>query len=175
MNSEILRSAKNKLKSFLKDKEILEVLLFGSAIKGKANPKDIDAALITKKEINPKINGMHISVISPEEFFSKIPALANTLLREGYSLKNNKFLAELLQFQNKVLFIYELKNLSASNKVKIVNILRGKASNAGMVEEYNGKWLANQVFFVPVSASYLFENFFTNNSIKYIKYYVLMH
>ena len=175
MNSKILPQIKNKLKDLLKDKEILDVLMFGSLIKGKIFPRDIDVALITNKNINPRIEGFHISIIKPNEFFSNQPTLANTLLREGYSLKYKKFLAELLNFQNKILFIYELSSKTASKKVKIVNILRGRAMQEGMVKKNKGEWLANQVFTIPIEAGYLFEQFFLNFSIKFKKYFILMH
>ena len=106
MNLEILSLAKNKLKKFIQDKEIEEVLLFGSAVKGKADPNDIDVALITKKEIKPEIKGFHISIINPEDFYKNPPSLINTLMREGYSLKKNAPLAEKYGFINKLLFTY---------------------------------------------------------------------
>ena len=41
---------KNKLKSLLLDKEIIDIILFGSSIKGKLIPRDIDIALILYKK-----------------------------------------------------------------------------------------------------------------------------
>jgi predicted nucleotidyltransferase len=174
MNSKI-KSIKNKLKSLLKDKEIIDILVFGSLIKGKAIPRDIDIALITSKESLPRIEGFHISTIKPIEFFKNPPTLANTLLREGYSLKYKKFLAELLNFKNKAIFIYELKNQKASDKVRIVNILRGKNKKEGIVKQNKGEWLSNQVFIIPVNTSYILEQFFLNFNIKFKKFFILMH
>jgi hypothetical protein len=174
MNSKILL-IKNKLKKYLKNKDILDIIVFGSAIKGKAMPDDMDIAVISDKKIRMEIEGFHISFLNPKDFCSNPPSIVHTLFREGYSLKAGKPFSEIFKFLNKVLFKYELSNLNSSMKVKIVNILRGKSSAKGMVEENNGEWLANQVFFVPVENENLFEKFFLNFQIKFRKFYVLMH
>lgn len=177
MNLEI-KSIRNKLNKIIKKEDILDVILFGSAIKGKPVPGDIDVAVISENEIVSNLFNMdefHFSFLKPLDFFKRRITLLNTLFREGYSLKFNKSFSELYGFRNKVLFIYELKGLSNSKKVKIVNILRGKKSSKGLVVENNGNWLANQVFIVPVSSEYIFEKFFVSLGIKFTKHYALMH
>jgi len=175
MNSKKLQQIKNKLNNYLKDKEILDIILFGSFVKGKAVPNDIDIAFVTNKNINPKIKNFHISIIKPSEFFHKIPTLATTLLKEGYSIKNKKTLAENLKFKNKTLFNYSLTSLKNTQKVRIVNLLRGKNKSPGMVKELGGEWLANHVFISPIKSEHLFEKFFINNKIKFKKSHLLIH
>ncbi|MBU1103249.1 MAG: nucleotidyltransferase domain-containing protein [Nanoarchaeota archaeon] len=174
MNSEILSKTRNKLKSLLKDKDALDVIVFGSTVKGKTTPNDVDIAVITNKKISLDYEDFHVSVLSPDEFFTGSSTLITTLLKEGYSLKNKKSFSETLGFRNKVLFTYTLSSLKNSAKVKIVNILRGKKT-AGMVEECGGKWLAPQVFICPISSDRIFEQFFINSKIKFQKSYVLIH
>ncbi|MFA4953268.1 MAG: nucleotidyltransferase domain-containing protein [Candidatus Pacearchaeota archaeon] len=166
---------KNKLKNYLKNKEILDIIVFGSTIKGKSLPRDIDIAIITEKDISIPIPEFHVSIIKPKDFFVNIPSLINTLLREGYSLKHDKYLAETYKFSNKVLFTYQLTNLNSSRKVKIVNFLRGKNNQTGLVKQNQGEWLANQVFVVPIETDYLFEQFFLNLRVKYQKSFILIH
>ena len=175
MSLETPSKYKRDLKEYLKDREIVDIVLFGSAIKGKALPNDIDIALITNKERIKEKQGFHISIIKPEEFFKNPPTIASTILREGYSLKHNRFLAEGLRFQNRVLFSYELKDMTPSLKVKIVNVLRGINKNKGIVEENKGEWLANQVFVVPIENSDIIEKFFLNFKVKFRRSYILMH
>lgn len=174
MNSKILSQIKNKLKIHLKNKDILDIIVFGSAIKGKAIPKDIDIAIISDKDIKLNIHNFHISLLKPKDFLKPL-SLIHTLFREGYSLKNEKFLSEIHKFSNKVLFIYKLTALKPSIKVKIVNILKGKNKNKGMVEENKGKWLANQVFISPMEKDHIFEKFFIYHKISFNKYYILIH
>ena len=175
MNSKILSSIRNKLKIYLKDREILDIVVFGSAVKGKANPKDIDIAIITKKQLKIDAEGILESLLNPEDFFVNPPSIVHTLLREGYSLKNEKPFSEIYKFSNKALFKYELTNLSPSKKVKIVNILRGKKGENGLVKENFGEWLANQVFIVPVDSEHIFYQIFINFGVKFNKFYVLIH
>ncbi|MDP3026307.1 MAG: nucleotidyltransferase domain-containing protein [Nanoarchaeota archaeon] len=175
MNSKILSSIKNKLKICLKDREILDIVVFGSAVKGKTLPEDIDIAVITKKQTKVDIKGFHVSILIPEDFFVNPPSIVHTLLREGYSLKNEKPFSEIYKFSNKVLFKYELTNLSPSKKVKIVNILRGKKGENGLVKENFGEWLANQVFIVPVGSEHIFSQIFVNFGVKFNKFYILIH
>ncbi|MAG78358.1 hypothetical protein CL616_03265 [archaeon] len=173
MNSKNLLKIKNKLKKYLNEKEVLDIIIFGSAIKGKALPKDIDIAVIGGKKIN--IPNFHVSLLNPKDFFVKPPSIIHTLLREGYSIRNKCFLSESFKFKNKVLFKYELKDLTPSLKVKVVNVLRGKNKEKGRVIEYGGEWLVNQVFIVPIGTEHLFNEFFLNFKVKFKKYYILMH
>lgn len=175
MNLENMSMIKSKLKKYLADREIIDIIAFGSFAKGKANPNDIDIAIITSKSERIEIPGFHVSMLRPEDFFINPPSIVHTLLREGYSLKSNKTLSGLYNFSSKTLFNYELKALKLSNKVKAVNMLRGKSGEKGLVEESGGEWLANNVFLLPVGKDSLLERFFTENSIKFKKHYVLIH
>lgn len=175
MNSETLLKVKNRLKEFLKDKKIIDIILFGSLNKGKTLPGDIDVAFITNKEIKPEIKSFHISLIKPEEFFFDQPSITHTILREGFSLRKNAFFSEGLRFNNEVLFTYNLNDKKPSEKVKIVNILHGKNKERGVVEDYKGKWLANQVFITPITSEHVIESLLMNLNIKFSKSYILMH
>ena len=132
MNLKNLSEVKKKLKIVLREKEVYDVVLFGSFVKGKSMPKDIDVAIISEKK-NFVLKGFHVSILSVSDFFKPL-SLVNTLFREGYSLKKNKSFAEVYGFKNKCLFRYELKNLSASKKVRAVKALDG--TNETLVVEY---------------------------------------
>ena len=80
MNSKELLHIRNKLKSVISHKAVIDVILFGSVLKGKATPRDIDIAIITETIFDIDIPGFHISFIKPSDFFSNPPALATTLL-----------------------------------------------------------------------------------------------
>lgn len=172
MNSKKLLQIKKKLNKFLKDNEIQDVILFGSFVKGKQEPRDIDVAIISNKNYS-SFSNFHISVLNFEDFFKPI-SLVKTLFREGYSLKKNKPFSEVYGFKNKCLFKYDLTNLSLSEKVVVVNFLRGKNKEKGLVSEKNGEWISNQVFLCPIMFESLFERFFINKKIKFKKYYCLI-
>ncbi len=175
MSSKILRQISSKLKDLLKNKEVIDIIIFGSVLKGKALPRDIDIAIITE---NPeKIKSppeFHASIIHPKDFFINVPSIVSTLLKEGYSLKNNKPLSEAYGFSSKSLFVYHLSALTPSKKVRIVNLLKG-SKEKGMVEKNKGKWLANQTFLIPLESEHLFTSFFINMNVKFQKFNVLIH
>ncbi|MCK5449341.1 nucleotidyltransferase domain-containing protein [Candidatus Pacearchaeota archaeon] len=175
MNSKTLALIKNKLKKYLKEKEILDIILFGSFVKGNENPSDIDVAFITRKNIEIDNSDFHIAVLTPEDFFNKPPTLVNTLLREGYSLKHNKSFVKSFNFSPKVLFNYNLSSLTPSLKVQTVNALRGRKGENGLVLEHGGEWISNNVFIVDSNNENLFEKFFLNFKIKFQKRYILIH
>jgi predicted nucleotidyltransferase len=170
-----LSEIKRELKNILGDGEILDVILFGSYIKGKALPGDIDVVLITNENKIFDERGYHLSCLSFQDIFVKHHTLFNTLLREGFSVKYNSSFSELYGFKNKCLFFYELSGLTNSSKVKIVNLLRGNKEKKGYVEEKGGAWLANQIFTCPLGADKFFESFFESFKIKYKKSYILIH
>jgi len=172
--SKSLSEIKKELKEYLNNEKVLDVLIFGSYIKGKTSPSDVDIAIITEEKLkeNP---GYHISFIEPKEFFEKIPSIVNTLLKEGYSLKSNRFLSENYGFKNKTLFNYNLSGIPESNKVKIVNFLRGNKKSRGIVEQNKGEWLSKGVFTSDIDKDYLFENYLLENKIKFKKYHLLIH
>lgn len=175
MNLKNISLIRNKFEKYLKNKDILDIIVFGSIIKGKIIPGDIDIAMITHGEISIDIPGTHVTVLKPEDFFVNPPSIIHTLLREGYSLKKKKFLSQVYKFLNKVLFVYKLTDLKSTTKVKVVNVLKGKNKEKGLVVENSGEWLANQVFTVPVGNEHIFEKFFLNFKVKFRKSYILIH
>ncbi len=174
MNLKELPRIKSKLKEFLEDKEVIDVIIFGSFVKGKAEPADIDVLIITEKYFKKEIGKFHLNFMNLRELFLKFPLMMNTLLREGYSLKHNKNLSEYFRFQNKIIFSYSLKNLNASKKVKVVNILRGIGKRKGLVEESRGEWLANQVFIINPEHNNIFEKLLLNFKVKFTRKSVLI-
>jgi len=175
MNSKIISQVEKTFKKEIENKEILDIVIFGSAIKGKAAPNDIDIAIITENKFDKKLDGFHISIINPRDFIVNPPSLINTLLREGYSIKNKSKFSESYNFKSKVMFIYDLSKFDNSLKVKIVNILRGKNKQMGFVEQNEGEWLSNGLFLVNSEESYLFEKLLSNYKIPYKKNYILIH
>ena len=179
MNYKEILKIKKQFGKLLKDKRIQDIILFGSFVKGKAIPKDIDVVIVSNEnfsdltKLKSNFSNFHISILSFEDFF-RPTSLINTLLREGYSLKKNKSFSEIYGFRNRCLFKYELINLNPSEKVTTVNFLRGKGKEKGLVLEKEGEWISNQVFLCPVKFESLFEKFFLNKKIKFKKFYCLI-
>lgn len=175
MNLKELSQIKNKLKTLLKNKNIIDIILFGSFAKGKVNPSDIDIAIISDKKIDINLPNFHITQITPTDFFRKPPTIATILLKEGFSIRESKPFSEILRYNSKIMFVYNLSNLVSSKKVRIVNILRGKNKSQGMVEKENCVWISNNVFLTSLDKEYLFEQFFIHNSVQFKKMNLLIN
>lgn len=147
-------------KNFVKkNKEIVDIVLFGSSVRSKTLPEDIDICVIgiridnnliekfenAIKKIHKKI---HISSLSLKDFLRG--SLWKTIFHEGYSLIRNKEISELLGFKSFVIFWYNLKNLKQKEKVKFYYALRGRKMEEGLLKKLNGIYLGKGVIAVPL-------------------------
>ena len=76
MQVELINKLKKEFEHILKNKEIFDIIIFGSSITDKLNPTDIDIAFIYKNENKTKLDKIperyHISQISYNDFFENV-------------------------------------------------------------------------------------------------------
>lgn len=155
-----MRQLAKKLKNLLKNKKILDLVIFGSVAKNKIRANDVDIAVILKdavdknslkesigKVLNKKI---HLQFLSIENYDK---SLWLTLIKEGYSVKHNKYLFEVYRIKPVVLYKYSLKQLPISKKVMFERAIK----NFKNIER-----LSNRVILVPVNLSGEFADFLRN-------------
>ncbi|MBU1204850.1 MAG: nucleotidyltransferase domain-containing protein [Nanoarchaeota archaeon] len=155
-----MKQLAKKLKNLLKNKKIIDLVIFGSVAKNKIRASDIDIAVILKdsidknnlkesigKLINKKIHLQLVSINDYDKF------LWLTLIKEGYSIKHNKYLFELYKIKPIVLFKYNLKQLPTSKKVMFERAIK----NFKDIEK-----LSNRVVLVPINLSGEFADFLRN-------------
>ncbi|MBW2966470.1 nucleotidyltransferase domain-containing protein [Candidatus Woesearchaeota archaeon] len=160
---------KKSLKKLLaKYKEIKDFIIFGSLVKGKYVPKDIDIALVVEKkdiflvgEIKEQLKNknLDIELIKPEEIYQT--RLGLNLISEGFSIKNNKFLREKLNLSPMKIYTYEIKNLTQTKKV-----LFGRGLNQ-IIEDTNAVKLGAGSIMVPIEQTNKFEDFLDIWNLKY--------
>lgn len=158
MLKELSKYLKEKLKG-IDLTEIADIFLFGSVVKGKEFPKDIDICIIFRGKISKKIIediegklkdfNVHISSLIVDNFFSKPHSLIKTLLVEGVSILNGKSLIQNFNFSSYILYSYDISKLKASEKVKFVYLLKGRKER-GVIEKMKGEWIANGCFIIPI-------------------------
>ena len=132
------------------NKDINDIILFGSFVKD-GNAKDIDVSLVLKEnsnlmDIKKKIKSIlkkeaDIQVIDLESIYSPIWL---TLIKEGFSIKKNKFLADIYNVKPAVLYKYSLKKLTNVQKVQFNRGMKNLLSK-------EGKILTRSVILVPLS------------------------
>ena len=155
-----------KLSKYLKEKlkgidltEIADIFLFGSAVKGKEFPKDIDICIIFRKQISKEIINeienklknlnIHISYLTTDNFFKKPHSLIKNLLLEGISILTQKPFIKNFGFVSYVLYSYKLSKLKLSEKVKFIYLLKGRRTQ-GIIEKMNGEWMTDSCFIIPI-------------------------
>jgi len=142
--------------------EILDIILFGSTIKGKDHPNDLDILIVFKnkksldltykfrKLLEPLVN-LPVEVTSKGyyELFDTNFVAREALLKEGYSLVNHVFVANGLGYQSKVMFTYNLKNKNKSERMRFYYSLYGRGS-PGMLKKLNSVKHTDTVILCPI-------------------------
>lgn len=182
----MIEELKKSLKSQIKD-EILDIILYGSSVKGKQTQGDIDLAVIFKEgnlrerlnriqDIKRKIRtnnkvdikGILLVDLFKEEFFGR-----SGIIFEGISLRDGKQFCNKIGFENSSLFIYNLKGKSHTEKVKFNYIMSGRYGR-GVLEVLEGNQLGPGIVLIPVKNSIEFESLLKKQNISYSKKNILI-
>ncbi len=169
------------------NKDIFDIVLFGSYTKGKKNPSDIDLAIIFKslplkdrlifiQEMKKKLpqnikydfKGILLTELFDPAFFGR-----TGIVWEGLSLFNNRPFAQRMGFLPKALFIYDLKDKSHTEKVKINYILKGR-KREGMIQKLKGKHEAPGVVEIPFNNVLEFEDILKKQNIQFQRKNILV-
>ncbi len=162
--------------------DIADVISFGSAVKGKLAPNDIDVCIVFRgkvdrtfaNEIGEKFSNFHISMLTIDNFFTRYHSLVRTLLYEGKSLFTGKSVASVYGLDAFALYSYSLTGLSAKAKVQFVQVLNGRNDRQGMIAKWNGKVLARGCFIIPVVFDAEALELFNKRSIKFIRKRIML-
>jgi len=184
----MLKELKKCLESEKKDNTIFDIVIYGSALKGKESFSDIDIAVIflegnlrerldklqaIKQKLNNfRENKIDIKQILLKELFSPAFFAKTGIFLEGESIFNNKKFSEIIGFKPFSLFWYDLSGLNHTEKVKFNYLIAGRKTK-GILKELNGQRLTNGVLKMPLSNSYIFEEILNKNKIHYFKKSIL--
>jgi len=148
-----MKTLAQQFKKLLRE-PLIDIILFGSAVKGKSTPQDLDVALLaTKRErrltedIKKIAENADIQWVTLAEYANP---LWLTLIREGFSVKHERYLHELYNITPVTLFRYSLASLTPSQKVMF---------HRGLKQFQSSKRLANNVILVTVEESERFTEF----------------
>ena len=138
-------------------KTLEDIVLFGSFVKGKLEPKDIDIALLMKSQADiSKIKDgiksalMNADIEIVDSIYSPLWAV---LMREGFSVRKNKFLFEIYRLEPVVLYKYSLKKLNPVQKVQFTRGIKR------ILKDTKGKILSRAVVLVPLNKKIEFDEF----------------
>lgn len=160
---------------------IFDIVLFGSSIKGKAKPGDIDIVLILNKKAGAEKLNSIISVFKEAHteyvFLSELykEPLWATIIQEGYSLLTSEQLCKKLGFDSYFLFVYDLKNLGRVSKSRFSHALFGRSGSKGILKDAKGKRLGKGCIAVPTEVSEKLRSFFETWKVNYSIYRSLLY
>jgi len=155
--------------------EVIDIIIFGSTVKGNPNPRDTDIAILTLKEPSQELRELaysteyHITFINLKEELQNPSPILNTLLREGKSIKQKKSFSKIFGYEQETLISYELKNLTNSKKVMATNSIKN------LVKEAKGEFLNKAIFTIPTNNEYIITKYLENKKIKFMKKHILIH
>ncbi|MEK6922586.1 MAG: hypothetical protein AABX08_02180 [Nanoarchaeota archaeon] len=183
----MLKELKRWLRNERQDRTIFDVVVYGSAVKSKDFPSDIDIAVLfikgTLKERLSKIqsikkkiklpNRIDIKGILLEELFQEQFFARSGILLEGISIFDDKPFAHKIGFEGWAMFVYSLRNKTHAQKVKFNYLLRGR-SVIGLIKKFEGKHLSPGIILIPIKNSIIFEDIFKSHKIDYSKKNILL-
>lgn len=173
---------KNLLSLLKKEKFLVDIFLFGSALKNKEKPNDVDLIALFRDKDYEQIESILYKIKKIGEAL-KIdihmePIIIDTLhsqkvyasiLHEGFSIKNMKHLSEMLGFKSFILITYNLKDKKSSDKVRFSYALYGRKKGEGVLKSLNGEEVGRGSILVPVEKYEIIKEFLKQWDVKYSK------
>lgn len=170
-----------KIKSWITKNKAIDVILFGSTMRGKSMPRDIDICIIIKDSFEEKSIDLvdslgklldssslkfQISIMTASAFV-KGDTLAKTLLTEGYSILRNLSFSYNFGFESKSMFIYNLNNFTQSERVQLHYLMKGRYGSKGILKEIGGKFIGKGAILVSTEKEDILKEVFEKWEIDY--------
>lgn len=175
MQSQIIKLNK-PLNKYLKEREISDIIIFGSVMKGKHKPKDIDLLIIFKEKINKELelkirreldNNYEINSITEKELINNTFTAKEGIYLEGYSFSKKSTLADSLNFFSMAYLKYDIKNLKGSNRIKFYYALMGRNNKNGFLTKINATRFSDNVITCDYLEIEKLKDFFDSWNINY--------
>ena len=163
----------------LSENNLLDIILFGSVVRGKDEPRDIDFIFLyafkedkeysyelkkkfEKAGFKAHILGMNYSGLLEPSFLAR-----EGVLLEGYSFRNKQFLSSAFGFSSFVLFRYTLKGMNNSKRMKFYYSLYGRRSVIGVLETFRSYKFSDNLIVSPIEQADNIKGFFESNGIRF--------
>lgn len=168
MLKELLRNKRflSEIKNFYKKNsdEVIDILLFGSIVRGKEKPRDIDLLIIYKSKENFDLNyqlrkiarkhypNIEVTSRTYQKLFDPAFLAAESFLSEGFSLIMNKHISKGLGYSPMTLFRYDLKGFSKSKRMRFYYALYGrKKHEEGILKKTQSVKFSDTVILTPIN------------------------
>jgi predicted nucleotidyltransferase len=169
MLKELLKNT--KFRSITRDfyaqnqESVIDVLVFGSAVRGKEKPADIDLLILCRNKagtldlgnqlrIALGKKGFKASITSKtyESLFDPAFTAREAFLSEAYSLVLDRFISKGLGYEPVILFRYALKGMSKSERMRFYYGLHGRNSD-GVLKLSGARKFSETIIAAPIERS----------------------
>ncbi|MBU0459873.1 MAG: nucleotidyltransferase domain-containing protein [Nanoarchaeota archaeon] len=169
---------KHELKKVVSE-ELADIILFGSTVRGKAKPGDIDVLVLFKEKIDKEIEYKIRKIL--EKYSQKISLVSKTrktvlepsfdaresVLFEGISLLTGLNLAQIYGFTSFGMFKYNFKDWTKLQKTKFYYALNGRKGQEGIFQKLSCIKLSDQIILVHLNKIELFREFLESWKLDY--------
>lgn len=164
-------------------KEVWDAVVYGSAMRGKAQPRDIDIAIILpqttsaekkimlsqtlRQKLKQKNYTTDIKIINMSDLQDPGFLARQAILGEGYSLIHKDYIAERFGFKPVAYLNYSLKNLTPSKKKMVYYALQGRKKGAGLLSKLGGGFPAKGMICIPTIHLEKIKSLLNQNHVEY--------
>jgi len=184
MNSKLLK----KIEVFYRNnsKEILDIIIFGSTVRGKRTPNDLDMIVLYRDRENEEISYALRKILEKDEvtvdivsktykgLFDNSFIAKEAILKEGYSILNKELLSKKLNYSSYILFKYKLDRLSKSKKVNFYYSLYGRNGGKGMIDKIGLIKFSESMLLCPINNSEEAKEYLTQQNTEYTEIPILI-
>lgn len=188
--SGLRRSVKRFLLRETGRKAVMDVVLYGSMVRGKPAPRDIDIVILLCDRRDMRIaistalrrhletelgtagttTSFDVKAIMLDELFDPSFTARTGILVEGKSLLTGKPFCERAGLNGGMIFTYSLEKLkTSSEKVRFTQALMGRGKRAGVIDAVGGIHISRACISVPVRFVTEFEEFLNAWKMEYTK------
>lgn len=148
------------------NKEIWDIIIYGSSARGNQKARDVDIAIILKdktklekklqlaqklktklKQINKQFD---VKTVDIADFLDKTFMARQAILAEGYSVMNKSYISGLLGFKPYSLFTYSMGKLNNSQKKMFHYALKGRRGQEGLLKKLKAESIGKGVIKIPL-------------------------
>jgi len=174
------------ISNFLENEKVIDVILAGSALKGKEEPEDIDIFVIyhnsrntleldykLRKKLEKIDKRVRISGKKYEDLF-RPEFVAREAILQGYSFKAKKMFSEGFGYKNFVLFKYSLGEMSKSKRMQFYYALHGRGREEGLLKKNKCYKFSDSVILCLIENSEIIKEFFEKWKIECLSFPVMI-
>ena len=182
MQKEYLKYLTSESRRFSKKNDIFDIILYGSAVKGKEIARDIDILIIfdnnkslkertdTSQQFKESISTelkLDIKTLNIGELFENNFLARSAIFIEGYSLIYGEPFPKRLGFRGYSIFTYNLKNLDHNKKTRFTYSLIGRKKEKGILKKIGAITLGKGAFKIHIESSKIVEDFLKIWGVEY--------